>query len=1073
MLTTWKQTRTTIECPLTSSATSRDSGDARKKKKKTKKSRPSEEEKEEDAILSHTTQDDGDDDDVVAVMGAQFVPPLSHHSSYLREKIHASLGKSSKKRRKINNEAAMEKEPILCITSPHRVVFMENKGEKSKNDDGTMIESKSRTYVSRPGASSRFTLHGNIGKYASFSSGKNDSDNDDGPSAAVAFAGMIPPGAKYDPASNLIYAIRNGGAEIAIWSAVSYSILPGPDDDVGAGRINGTTSERTDAHESSSADAIISSRLKLPRGKNAVTLMPISIPASSLEGKETIGADGAVGCCEDGSIWLAIRHLSDGKCSKFQILVVDGSSNEVVEPSSASRSGVKATKRRKTSTTNTNSGLRLLDSSAIGTIEKSAVHISIHSVLLSGDNAQVVYRSHQLRVDNKEVSSDAQGAIHIERCRTQNIMQLDKSASDIAVKLNPGADSLLIVHNERDRWLVTSINLSESDGALTNSIRTFSLPGDHAKSTTVFSFGMLGRSVVAMLMKSQLSKSKASVMVLRIIDFRRKAELSSICWLEGDDLGMEGADLRFKNIPRMKLLIGKRCNAMVTNASDGSIALMTSTDEDTGLLHIVHSKLEASSAVGIGAPTATDCTSLASALRFAVLSGPSHTPTVPSLNLLKTITKDAEHVVQSTSVDGAFDEVCTLLTTTAKELIQHAGKSAVANGVIVNGKSRKGLQYSAKNACSISWRKVYQDCCTLLLNTNGKGVNQSTNMVNGIVNSSTRILSEDVPKGFFEVAFKETANILLSFHQVGAPINGKSGSQEVVRDATSVLLEVLRTKRISSRRDYGIKLNSRDHIFLSILHACPTLLQAANGYKTVGKLHVMNAILDNVQDIPEGVLVSILRFLLRYVSVDDVIAYYPCASDASERGIKLLNQYTAKSLSDAQEESRKLIGTKLLSEAVLDFTSKIVTYSKCNQSFLTHAIRVSINSSGEVETLLLTLAKLLRVGRPQILEGDCATPLQKIGPFLGAIQWITALTDAHMCTILKISNEGGVVMDRIQHAVRSVIAQSEFANEVRELLNLFSVVDKESTNPDAKPTTSFSLPRETRILPYTVERLAF
>jgi uncharacterized protein YtpQ (UPF0354 family) len=78
-----------------------------------------------------------------------------------------------------------------------------------------------------------------------------------------------------------------------------------------------------------------------------------------------------------------------------------------------------------------------------------------------------------------------------------------------------------------------------------------------------------------------------------------------------------------------------------------------------------------------------------------------------------------------------------------------------------------------------------------------------------------------------------------------------------------------------------------------------------------------------------------------------------------------------------------------------------------------------------------------------------------------------------MCTILKISNEGGMVIDRIQHAVRSAMAQSEFANEVKELLNLFSVIDEESTNREAKQNTPFSMPRETAVLPYTVERLAF
>jgi hypothetical protein len=78
-----------------------------------------------------------------------------------------------------------------------------------------------------------------------------------------------------------------------------------------------------------------------------------------------------------------------------------------------------------------------------------------------------------------------------------------------------------------------------------------------------------------------------------------------------------------------------------------------------------------------------------------------------------------------------------------------------------------------------------------------------------------------------------------------------------------------------------------------------------------------------------------------------------------------------------------------------------------------------------------------------------------------------------MCTILKISNEGGMVIDRIQHAIRSTMAQSEFAHEVRELLNLFSVVGEGSTNREAKPNASFSMPKETAVLPYTVERLAF
>lgn len=1064
MLTTWKQTRTTVEYPRPSG--NRHNEDSTKQKKKSKKSQAAEE-------------DDITQDDYKVVMGAQFIPPLlSRHSSFHRERVTASsssLRKSSKKRRKINHDPTMDKEPILCITSPHRVVFMEDKGEKSSSNNNTLldhvslVESKSRTYVARPGTSSRFFLRGNIGQYAFTSSGTDD----DG--AAAAFAGMIPPGAQYDPASNLMYAIRNGGAEVAIWSAVPSSILPGPDDDVldvdGAGsRINGSggrrnTVDTTEALEYS-VEAAIACRLKLPEGKNAVILTPFSIQSSSLGGKETLGAVGAGGCCEDGTIWLAIRHQSGGMCSKFQILLVDGSSNEVVEASSASRSGVKVAKRRKTSNAVKMGGWRLLDSSAIGTIDKSSLCITVQSVLLSEDNAQVVYRSHQLRVDNKG-DADAHTTVHIERFTTQNILQLDKPANDIAVKLDTDADSILIVHGEgKGRWIVSSVNISESNGALIDSMRMFPLPVDHnVQRAMVFSFGMVGRNIVAVLMKSKRGTSKADVMLLRIIDFRRKAELSSMCWLERDDKSTQETDPSFNIVPRIKMLNDKRCHAMVTNASNGSIALMTTTNEDTGLLHIVYSKLDVSSAGVDNAPSASDCTSLASALRFAALSGPTEITTWPSLNIVKT--RESDFVVQRKAVDDALDKVSKLLTTSAKELIQHEGSSTVGNGAIVNGKGRKGSKSSAH---SISWREVYQDCFALVSNANRNGVDKSKTMVNGIKGGATNTSAAEMPKGFFEVAFKETANILLSFRRAGAPINRQS--DETICDATSVLLEILRTRLISSRMDYGIRFNSREHIFLSILHACPTISMAENGLGSVGKLHVMNAILENVQDIPEGVLVSILRFLLRNVSVEDVVAYYPSASDASERGLKLLNQYNAKS-SDGQEESRNRMGTKLLSEAVLDFTSKIVTYSNCNQSFLTYAMRVSFTTSGEVETLLLTLAKLLRVGRPQLLQEGCDAPMQKCGPFLGVIQWITALTDAHMCTILKISNEGGMVIDRIQHAIRSTMAQSEFAHEVRELLNLFSVVGEGSTNREAKPNASFSMPKETAVLPYTVERLAF
>jgi hypothetical protein len=250
----------------------------------------------------------------------------------------------------------------------------------------------------------------------------------------------------------------------------------------------------------------------------------------------------------------------------------------------------------------------------------------------------------------------------------------------------------------------------------------------------------------------------------------------------------------------------------------------------------------------------------------------------------------------------------------------------------------------------------------------------------------------------------------------------------------------------------------------------------------VGKLHFIDAMLEHVRDIPEGVLVSIVRFVLRNVTVEDVVTYYSTVTQetASSKGIRLSNQY--KDTTDAQEDGQKqAVGTRLLSEAVLDFTSKMVTYSNCNHSFLSKAMQERIKSDGEVETLLLTLSKLLKLGSTRKLlreDNDDSSPddnphSNQVSLSLGTINWITALTDAHMGTILKMTNEGGLVIDRIQRAVRSAMAQSEYANELREISDLMMSGDAKADNLVTKSSLAQSKSNDTAIAPYTIERLAF
>ncbi len=1058
MLTTWKQSRTSLEFPPTT-ASDNGGGESSRKKKQS-------------AAATHAAPD--------VAFGAHFVYPSAQTSLFHQDRADSSTVGGKHKRRKFNNDntngvvAITDTEPILCLTSPHRVLFMDRGEGVISSPGGNFIESKSRNYVARPGTSTRFSLRGTFGQQKAV--GATDGT----------FAGIYPSGAKYDPAINLIYAIRNGGADIAIWTAAPSSTLPGPDDDAADGEASGdvTNGKQLNAKKrkphqkcdcGSSADALISVRLQIPGGKNAVTLTPFAIPTLTSKGMAPQIAVGAAGCCVDGSIWFAIRFHSKETCGTFQILTVDKSSIEESE-ANGTKSGVKSTKRRKSGADvngeREKNGWKLLDSRVTGTIDNESVLLTIQSVILSEDKSEVVFRTHQVRIDNNE-SDDQHASVHIERFVKQNILQLEKSESDVAVKLDAG--SLLIVHKKKDgRWMFTSVNLSGPDGATINSMRTFPLPLDQMKCATVFSFGSVGKDIIAVLIKCRRNCPETIVMSLRVIDIRRKAELSSVCWVEGDVSKID--DVSSTKVSRLtKMLHDKPCRAMITNELDGSIALLTTSKG--GSLVIVSSKLQVPSSTPQSAPMASTVDSLASALRLVATSASppvearALTPTARlDSNLAKAISKEADVIPNQSTVYGAADSVLAskLLVSSAKELIERA--SSAGDKLLTNGKSKKVPEASETNAQKISWKEVYHDCCVLITKSKGGKRNHSKRMINGTKHDAKPVTTFEMPKGFAEMVFKETAAVLLSLN--GATAVAKQNELlEVTREATIVLVDILQTNHISARIDYGFGSLHREHAFLSILRACPSASSFTDvGNKTIGKLHALDAMLNHVVDIPESALVSILRLLIRSVSVDDVVAFYATATETSKRGIAILNRY--KAMSDAQEDERSQIGTKLLSEAILDFTSKVVTYSRCNHSFLTKAMRDSINTSGEVETLLLTLSKLLRLGGTRKLKEDVIDSSKQVHLSSGTIQWITALTDAHMSTILTITNDGGLVIDRIQRAVRSAMAQSEFANELRKISDLVMVVG-ESTNFVAKSSAQNLSPTDTAIVPYTVERLAF
>jgi hypothetical protein len=589
----------------------------------------------------------------------------------------------------------------------------------------------------------------------------------------------------------------------------------------------------------------------------------------------------------------------------------------------------------------------------------------------------------------------------------------------------------------------------------------------------------VSKDVIAVLVKCRRHCPETIIMSLRVIDIRRKAVLSSVCWVEGDVSMINDINLT-KNSRLTKMLHDKPCRAMITNELNGSIALLTSSKG--GSLLIFSCKLQIGSSSLQSTAIAYSNTSLASTLRLVATSAlpPLDTRELtltdgPSFSLSNAISGDAD-ISHNPSVDYDTADIFVatkLLTSSAKKIIEHGW---TGNRLITNGKSKLVSKNFETNVHSISFKQVYQDCCMMISKSKGGKHNCRNKIVNGIKDGVTNVktlepvTTRGMPKGFVELAFKESAAVLLSLNEAKAPAKNQIEFLEVIQEAICVLVDVLQTNHISARADYGFGSLLRENVFLSILRACPSIFSTDVENKIVGKLHVLEAILNHVLDIPESTLVSFLRFLIRNVTVNDVMAYYVTSPETSKRGIALSNRY--KAMPDTQDDERNQIGTKLLSEAVLDFTSKVVMYSRCNHSFLTKAMRDSIDSSGEVEALLLTLSKLLRVGGTGKLQENTNDSSTHINLSSGTIQWITALTDAHMCTIVSITNAGGLVVDRLQRAVRSALAQSEFANELRKISDS-AMTGRWLTNVEATQAAENSSQTDTAIMPYTVERLAF
>ena len=1015
MLTKWKQSRTSFEI-----ATHGSNGAA--KTKRAKNSSP-------------TSSDD---------IAVSFVQPLARHNPFYLERVKTS--KSGKKRRKsILGDSAnvRDMEPILCITSSHRVALL---GRSSFASGATLSESKSNNYVSRPGPSTSFDVTSN-------------------PNSNL--KGLIPCGAQYDPVSNLMYAIRNG-SELAVWTASSSSVIQGPDQSVESEdaimpEASNQKSKKRKERETigTSFDKIICERLTFPEGMVPVTFNPFHV-----QHQQTLLAVGASGCCQDGSVWVAICRES----KSFELSIV-GSTDATArrktgkrksKPSESQESGADAANEWK-----------VLDSKANRSViiendkHDDSFVVTVRSALLSKDSGCLILREHQIRV----AKDGGKESCQVEKSVKENILQV-ANVEEVTARFDSSGKSFYIVHkSDTGAWTLSSIaifpskELSPSSEEMTGTLSSVTLAPESKKNTTLFSFGYLGQNMYALLAKEDVGDTSDSLIsTLRIIDTRRKVELLRHSWKEGYP---DGVDLSSTDNVLTKMLHDKQCLAMITNELDGTLALVTSTNN--GEIGVISSLLSNDTDVGmlLTNEPSTNASSLATALR-AVAALQSSKPEQPVFD---------GGVDKKNQVDAAIKSACKELSEAAESILASIKDFASdKNESLVNGKSKK-KKGTSKNPIKLkNWRDEFDNGMAAISGAQMHGTSPKR-LKNGVKKTGLTTVGGQ-PKQYISLAFRHTISLLISIHK-----RAKSSSVEenlvlerLREEAIFVLSRVLRSKSLQSRAEYDIDLPFGGNAFVHLFKSCPSVMLQSDEpssndeekWRSIGALDIFSDMINYIDDLHERLTVCMIRFLLRNVALRDVASYYSKQGSSkmkkSPRGLQLAKQLIELP-NNAVDKSQ--IETQLIAEAVLEFTAKLIKYSACNLSLLGNAFR-DILTAADVETLLVILSKLLKFGERTMAKGERSIHARFR---IRVIEWISSLTDTHTSNILKMSDEGSLALSRIQADVLSLVKETQVANELVELYEHFT---KRQESFKKGSFAKAEKPKEpTYIAAYTVERLAF
>jgi hypothetical protein len=470
---------------------------------------------------------------------------------------------------------------------------------------------------------------------------------------------------------------------------------------------------------------------------------------------------------------------------------------------------------------------------------------------------------------------------------------------------------------------------------------------------------------------------------------------------------------------------------------------------------------------------------LALALRAAAASAPS--PFVHFVPMNTGKYRTGSGLVNDNHVDAAIDLACQELNGAAEAILGYiANLSEGRNEPISNGKTNKKVL--AKTSVKPDhWRNAFFNGMTMIQKAKNPSddVKAMNGLINGLKSEHKQIKKpKEQSQHYVTVAFTRTVMILMALHRKLKSLSADDSQvlEKIRQEAILVLLEVLQSNCLQSRAELDVKIPEGGNAFMQLFKVCPSvLLLNEDCPSSVGALDILNAILHHVQDLSERLLVILIRFVLRCVTTYDVTSYYSKGPSShtvlkSPKGSKLarrLQQLCSGETDDQTKDLKRELETKLLSEALLEFTSKIVRYSTCNPSLLSKSMK-DILTTAEVETVLVTLSKLLKLGDDTIGQKECSSHSSL---YTGVIDWISSLTDAHTSNIIKVSDEGSLVVNRIAADVRSAVNQTAAANDLMELSD--RIIDSFSEQKGKKLSAGIKTTKTTSIAAYTIERLVF